>query len=71
MSSQQTKDVFRHCFALAKDLEAQPGRKAEALAVLRALQVYLDIFPAMPDGSCRNMTMGLIQRLSEQVPRDV
>jgi hypothetical protein len=55
VSSAQHRDVFSRCTGLAKELEQQ-GRLEDSVAVLRALSVYLDAFPAMPDASCQSMT---------------
>jgi len=61
VSTIQHQDVFNRCYALAKELEDE-GRLEDSVAVLRALQVYLDIFPAFPYGSCRKMTADRLEQ---------
>lgn len=66
MSSAQHRDVFSRCTGLSKELEEQ-GRLEDSVAVLRALQVYLDAFPAMPDASCQGMTRKHLDKLSSEI----
>lgn len=61
-SPQQSKEVFRRCMDVAKELDSG-GRAEDGTAVLRALQVYLDTLPAFPDGSCKNTTRGLLEKM--------
>lgn len=63
MSRTQNMDVFARCTELAKELDAG-GRTEDAVAVLRALGVYLDSLPATPDASCKKMTFNLLDKLS-------
>jgi hypothetical protein len=66
MSAVQHRDVFSRCTGLSKELE-EAGRLEDSVAVLRALQTYLDTFPAMPDGSCRAMTHGHLEKLGLRI----
>jgi hypothetical protein len=50
--SQQNRDTYEICIALADELVSQK-RPQEAWAVLNALQAYVDVLPASSDGSCR------------------
>ncbi len=62
----QNQQVFQHCMALARELEAS-GRADEGVSVLRALAVYLDSLPAFPDGSCKKTAERLLEMMSSQV----
>jgi hypothetical protein len=50
--SLQSIEVYRRCWGLVQELEKEK-RLEDSVAVLRALSVYLDVLPAMPDRSCR------------------
>lgn len=60
-----SRDTFQRCFRVASELEGT-GHVDDAIALLRSLQVYLDILPAFPDGSCKNTVKGRLGRLSGQ-----
>lgn len=62
----QNQQVFQHCVALAKELEAS-GRAAEGVSVLRSLAVYLDSLPAFPDKSCKKMAESLLDLMAARV----
>ena len=47
----QHQQVFQLCYEIA-ETKLREGQAKEARAVLRALRVYLDTFPAFPDRSC-------------------
>lgn len=66
MSRTQNQEVFARCMDLAKGLDSE-GRTEDAVAVLRALGVYLDGLPATPDASCKHMTYSYLEKLSAKV----
>jgi hypothetical protein len=60
MSSAQHRDVFARCTRISREFQSQ-GQLEDSLAVLRALQTYLDVFPVLPDSSCQSMTQRSIE----------
>lgn len=62
--SQNSKDVFEHCYNLACQLMVQ-DRMVDAWAILSALQAYLDVLPAYADGSCRRQAAEKLSEVSK------
>jgi hypothetical protein len=50
--SMQSIDVFRRGMEVVGELEAEK-RDEDACAIMRALSVYLDALPALPDKGCK------------------
>lgn len=69
MSSSQSREVLQRCFSVSRDLEAK-GERANGVAVLRALQVYLDSEPAFPDASDRNLVSGALGRMAGRLKEE-